>query len=92
MLVGRFAKLAFLIPAVLLAVGVYSVASWSGCGPSIPTSHCVSNATNECPPMPAAETACEPPVLGWAMLILGVISTPLAYAFYRSRFYVPIPP
>lgn len=90
--VGRFAKLVFLVPAVLLAVGIYSLASWPGCGSHSAPPPCQGNSTQECPPEPANGSACAQPLLGASLLVLGVIALPFAYLFYRSRFYTPIPP
>lgn len=92
MAVGRFAKLAFLIPATLLVLGLYSISLTLGCGPHVATAPCMSNATNDCPPEPAYGTACVQPLIGLTLFFAGGITIPLAYLFYRSRFYTPLPP
>jgi hypothetical protein len=103
--VGRFAKFAFAVPAALLVLGAYAVATEPACAHG-PTAGGQGSSNPQCPTPPSNNiscgvtnspgapvlTECPSPVLGWTVLTAGIIAVPLAYLFYRSRFYTPIPP
>lgn len=94
--VGRFAKLALLVPAAMISLGMYSLVAPSTCpsfGPQVPPCDHNATANNPCPAWSgAAETYCTPPIYAWAAVVVGIFAAPLAYMFNRSRFYTPLPP
>lgn len=83
--VGPYAKWAFVVPAVLLVLGLtLLIATPRLCGSGPP---CSTEGNGTCP---ALGTVCVYPAEGLGLVVLGMIALPLAVLFYRSRRYAPL--
>lgn len=105
--VGPYARLAFAFPAALLLFGAYVLIAEPGCAsgpvgspPGIGIPQCpgeppdnVSCGGSSPPPLPAPMLGdCPGPAVGLSIVATGLVAVPLAYLFYRSRHYTPLPP